>query len=450
MAPLSASIVRWLLPLAIALAAIGGSAAALGIIAVNPRQELAAGIYILGVHVGGMSSEEALALLQPRAERLERDAVHITVGDESFEVVPRQAGLHVDLPGMIEQAAAIGREGSLLRRVQEVIAVRRGVFEVPVRWKTDREKMDAWLDRVVTEWSRLPENAAFVGAIGGRAEILPSRMGQVVLRFDLEQRLREVAARMTLRTFELPVHSIPPDVYEADILAMGLVGTIGSFTTRFDPADVNRVHNIVLAASAIDGVLLAPGETFSFNDVVGPRGPAQGYKPAPVIVAGDLVVDYGGGVCQVSTTLYNAVLRAGLQVTTRAPHSIPPSYVPLGMDAAVADGWLDFRFTNNTDHYVYIAAGIEGDQLHVELFGTGAPLPVRFVTELLEVIPPQVVEVVDASLAPGERVVDQAGRQGYRVRVMAVPLEGDQPPVVVSHSHYPVRHQVVRVPPVSG
>lgn len=143
---------------------------------------------------------------------------------------------------------------------------------------------------------------------------------------------------------------------------------IGSYSTIFNPEYGSRTTNLKLAAQAVNGAKILPGGVFSYNKEVGPRTPKRGYQKAIIFVNKEKVEDYGGGVCQVSSTLYNAVLGAGLPVLERHPHSLPVTYVPQGKDATVNYGTADFRFKNSTDGTISIRALVEKNILTVELF----------------------------------------------------------------------------------
>ncbi len=140
------------------------------------------------------------------------------------------------------------------------------------------------------------------------------------------------------------------------------------YTTAFNAANVGRTVNLSLAAAAINGCAIEPGGEFSFNDAVGERTAGRGYQRATVFVQGEAAEDYGGGICQVSSTLYNAVLAAGLAVTERWPHSLPVSYVPAGRDATVSYGSLDFCFENSSSWELVIRTRVRGGRLTVELW----------------------------------------------------------------------------------
>jgi len=146
-------------------------------------------------------------------------------------------------------------------------------------------------------------------------------------------------------------------------------GLIAQYSTHFDSNLVNRTENLRLAAEAIDGKILAPGEPFSFNQSVGERTTEAGYKEALIIVGEEYTPGLGGGICQVSSTLYNAAILAHLKILERHSHSLPVDYVPAGQDATVSFGILDFRFRNSTDAYLLIRSSIEENTLTIQLYG---------------------------------------------------------------------------------
>ena len=164
---------------------------------------------------------------------------------------------------------------------------------------------------------------------------------------------------------EVPVKVTQASVKREQLSSIN--GIIGEFTTTFNAKVAGRSTNIRLASSKVDSVLLMPGQEFSFNNATGKITLAAGYKNAPVIVKGELQEGVGGGVCQVSTTLYNSVLYAGLDVVQRRAHSIPSSYVSIGRDAAVAYGSYDFKFRNNSGHDIKITCSTDGKNVTTTL-----------------------------------------------------------------------------------
>ena len=136
------------------------------------------------------------------------------------------------------------------------------------------------------------------------------------------------------------------------------------------PGTENRLNNIILATASVNGLVLEPGEEFSFNRVVGQRTTDRGFRSAPAFSNGTTVMAIGGGICQVSSTIYSAVMDSTLSITERHPHGLPVSYIPRGRDATVSWGSLDFRFVNNTEYPLRIDAEVDGRTLTVRVYGT--------------------------------------------------------------------------------
>lgn len=214
----------------------------------------------------------------------------------------------------------------------------------------------------------------------------------------------------------------------------------------------DTIENVRVAAEALDLIALSPGEVFSFNDIVGIRSEEKGYRPGLMYSNGELVTGIGGGICIVSTLLYNAALETGLKIIERHPHSGPVSYAQPGRDAAVSFGWADLRFKNNTDGLLLIRSRVRQSELVVALYGTKKPgQTVEIVAEDYEEIPCKVVEKEDAAVPEGEVVVEQEGRPGYSVTIVRV-IKQNGPPrritrEVISRDIVLPRDRIIRVPP---
>ncbi|MBM7703720.1 VanW family protein [Metabacillus iocasae] len=175
---------------------------------------------------------------------------------------------------------------------------------------------------------------------------------RVVLK---EKELMENLQHLTLERFDVnvPIYETTPNVTAEAVQGVNEV-VVGTYTTKFNGSDTGRTRNIELSAQAIQNVVLGPGDSFSYNDIVGERTPERGYQPAPEIVEKELVMGIGGGICQTSSTLFNAVDAAGLKTVTRTHHSKEVGYVPAGRDATVSWGGPDYKFMNPQDYPVII------------------------------------------------------------------------------------------------
>lgn len=202
-----------------------------------------------------------------------------------------------------------------------------------------------------------PRNA-YLDRLSG--QILPEIYGK---KIDVSSTVKMVMEAEPYSRVEPAVILLDPEI-TGDVYRK-IQNKKGSFRTWFGGG--GRGHNIRLAAASLNNYLLAPGEIFSFNKATGPRLPEKGYKLAPIIVGNYVIPGFGGGVCQVSTTLYNAVINAGLEVIERYPHSRPVDYVPYGRDATVSN-YLDFKFRNNRNSFLLIKSSTSYNCLVIEIW----------------------------------------------------------------------------------
>ena len=208
--------------------------------------------------------------------------------------------------------------------------------------------------------------------------------------------------------------AIAPTVDSADLQNMG---ELASFTTWYKIAEIDRTHNLSKAAQSINGSVIPAGGVFSFNGIVGPRTYELGYRDAMVIISGIFEPGLGGGICQVSSTIYNAVLLAGLDIVERHNHSLAVAYIPLGRDATVAYGIQDFKFSNNTNSPIYIRALASGGNLTVTIYGNIDYRQKIEISNVVDLVTPfnEIIKE-DNDLSPGTEKVETNGIPGYVVR----------------------------------
>jgi vancomycin resistance protein YoaR len=263
--------------------------------------------------------------------------------------------------------------------------------------------------RIARILNRPARSAGFAVTPGGTVSIVPAREGRSVDVRRSAANLLAAALRRDDRTALVAVVSSQPSRTTAEARAMGIRGLVGSYETIYG-GDPNRIHNVQLVARLIDGHLIAPGATFSFNQATGARTADKGFREAPVIINGELETGLGGGVCQVSTTVFNAAYEAGLKITARTNHALYISHYPLGRDATVNYPDTDLRFVNDTKHWLLLRTFVGSSSLTVALYG--APQHRRVVTQarpLVETAAPPVKRVPDSSLTEGETVVEDSG-----------------------------------------
>jgi len=313
------------------------------------------GTRVAGVEVGGRTPGEAVVFLE---ETLKWEEKYLILSGEARS---ESALLFQDL-GISPQVE------------KSILAARRplwswGKRDFPLYVKTNQRKFDSWVEDVAQRFSAPPVDARFQVSEDGRVSVVPGRSGYV-----LDQNRLKTAILEDERWFQIPVQlQVPvlkkdPEIGEAYLARFLPLNLVASHTTSYQDKN-DRAHNILLAAKSLDGFTVWPGETLSFNKVVGPRTEDRGYRKASVFFGDEVIDDYGGGVCQVSTTLYVALLKAGFGIVERYNHGMPVSYVPLGLDATVVFDVLDLKMKNLGDAPFIIKVDAEEGNLTVKVFG---------------------------------------------------------------------------------
>ena len=276
--------------------------------------------------------------------------------------------------------------------------------------KVGGQAADAWFARLGKRVEKPAKDATFAIA-GSQIGIVPAQPG---IRLDVvataQAMLRAALKRApAARVATLAVHESPAAVSTAAARAMHIRGLVSSYTTEYGGIP-NRIHNVQLVAHLVDNKLIPPGSTFSFNRTTGERNAAKGFLEAPVIVNGELTTGLGGGVCQVSTTVFNAAFEAGLKITERTNHALYISHYPQGRDATVDYPDVDLQFVNDTGNWLLLRTFVGSSTLTVNLYGTPTHRKVTSTTApLVTTGPAPVKKTVDPSLKPGEVVVDDPG-----------------------------------------
>ncbi len=292
------------------------------------------------------------------------------------------------------ELAALGTKGSIPVRLDRDKGVKA---LLQLKSKYDKAAIDAYLD--------LEDRKIYDDAPGEGIDVWAS--------------LPKIAAsaRQGAPVLELVSVPVPARTTKATLGIDDISNVMGTFQTKFAVADRDRNFNLKLAASKINGYVLKPGETWSFNGVVGERSQATGYKIAHVITAGEMVDGLAGGTCQISTTLFGASFFAGLDIIKRTNHSRPSTYTPLGFDATVVWPNTDLVLKNPYDFPVAIRYVVANGEAKVEILGKKRPYDrIEFARELIEETPFGMEERVDDEMPEGQTSIDQLGFNGYKLK----------------------------------
>ena len=280
---------------------------------------------------------------------------------------------------------------------------------------------------LASEFNREPADATYrISSDGRQLIVIPEaagfRMNQDELTSALTILLKQPQKELLL---PVPGATVPPAVTAEMLRGRGIREPIGTFTTTFDGYAKDRVHNIKLAVSQLNNLQIAPGETFSMNQILGDSTPEKGYRKAPIIVGTELVAGYGGGLCQISTTLYNAALLADLDIVERHNHNMAVPYVFPGRDATISYGSRDLKFKNSTGHYLLMYATVTENELTFRLFGTPSGDRVVIEPDIVSTKPFPIKQVNDSTLPTGTEVITD-GEPGYLVAVWKSVYRGDE------------------------
>ena len=288
------------------------------------------------------------------------------------------------------------------------------------------------------------QNARYDAATG---EIIPEVRG---VSFDTASAQRVLSAAAPGETVSIPADIQNPEITAGALKAVLFRDLLGECTTHVG-GTAARISNVRLASAAFDGTVLNSGDVFSYNETVGQRTAAKGYKPAPAYVQGETVDEIGGGVCQPSSTLYYACLLANMEITQRYAHRYIPNYITRGMDATVSWGGPDYKFTNNTKYPLKIVAKYDKGNLTIQLWGTKTDdLVVKMTYDTLSTTPFEEVEQLDPTLAPGQRQVKVTPYTGFKVKTYRNIFDGSGNLIsseVEDISDYKSRNRLVLVGP---
>ena len=355
---------------------------------------MAYGLTLCSKPVGGMTREAAAQEVKRATETaLKGDALILTLpGEESrpFTFSAAEAGLSADADAMLDAAYKVGRGGSSVQNLITMLQCALQGKNIPLAIKLDEGKLTETLRGVKKAVDRAPKDASMTFTAAG-IERRPELTGRTLNLDALIEVVRPKLLELKLPCrAKIELAETEPAIRLEDLEAID--GLLSSATTYYI-ADTGRGDNIELAAAALNECIVRPGAELSFNETVGSRVASAGYAIAPVIVNGKVEQDIGGGVCQVSSTLYNAVLTADLTPTARTAHFYPSTYVDAGLDATVADGQIDFVFQNTLPHPVLLRSSASNGTLTVSVYGHTADLPGEIEMESVIIGPPPTVEV---------------------------------------------------------
>ena len=390
------------------------------------------GVTIDGVDVSGKTAEEARSLIEQHIEALKSTQVtFIAASENRVQTTFADLGVAWANPEVVDEALAIANDGNVITRYKSIKDIQVNGSELPINITFDRALVESFLNEQCAIYDTPVENATLKRENGSFVIVdgAPGIELDVAASADdiLNNLYNNIKAGQT--EIQLVVNETQPEGSREELSQVKDV--LGTFTTSYSSSNSNRSANVANGCSLIDGTVVYPGEEFSAYDTVKPFTTDNGYYLAGSYLNGQVVESLGGGICQVSSTLYNAVLLAELEVTERNNHSMVVSYVQKSADAAIAESsGKDFRFVNNTEYPIYIEGVTANKQITFTIYGVETRPSNRRVEYVSEIISETVPETDNITADPSQPVgyvsVTASAHIGYRANLWKVVYENDE------------------------
>jgi len=401
------------------------------------------GVKISGLPAGGLNRLQAEKLLIETFGAGLNEPLVIQVAGQSVHIRSEAVDARLNYAHAIKQAIDLGEQDAGLTGALRELALLAGLHDIPLTLQFNHDKMTGQLAKLKSLVDVEPRGATLIGEENGR-KLVPEKTGRYL---DIPATLDKLSAmRMPLSdTIQAVVVRQEAPVTARELEPLRYI--LGECVTELDSAQLNRTANIALAVNALHDTLVKPGDVFSFNDQVGERTAENGFKNAPVIDGTRTIQGLGGGVCQVSTTLYNALLAANLEVVERQPHTRPVGYVSPGLDATVADGQIDLRFRNDRNFPVFVTGSLEDDTVKVRLWGVTSDNEPRIDIETnIQTVNPKTIIHREPGLPQGSQVIQNPGRRGYVALVYKVAKDSyGETRLLITRDYYPPESKVILV-----
>lgn len=384
-------------------------------------------------NIGGMKIAEAEQMWKQRVEQLQEEkiALHIPAPHAMVETTTfEQLGVSFQDSGLFEYIKKLS-EGSLWERA-------KSRYSMPKQWNLaitwDSKPLEK---KYNASWEKknlgVPIDAVRLISPEDNVSYIPDQSAYRINWESTKQSIQKLFPHefpkepRTAQHVNVTLIEKKARITLEALQAEGIDRKIIEFTTSFSTSAAGRAYNVTAAANTLNNTLLKPGDIFDYAKIISDTEKKYGFREAPVIFQGKLIPGIGGGICQVSSTLYNAVLRTGIKIVERRNHSLPVSYLPIGQDATFSEGNINFRFQNTTGKSLLIRTEVKNRELTVKLFGTmDKSVQYDIESNTVKVLEPAIKYVINSSLPAGSREVLSEGKQGFIVETYRIKSKNGQ------------------------
>ena len=384
------------------------------------------GVTVQDVDLGGMTSEEAKDKLTETFETaIGNKKLSIIAGDKQYELIYSDIMPKCDIDGTVEQAYKFGKESGIFKKYRAIKNSNNEKNQISLGFSYDEEKLKVYEEKLQKDVTQSAKDAT-ISIEKDKIVVKAGVEGKTINLEKLDNQLKDningdinSANKVTV-----DLETTKPRVTKEDLSKIKNV--MGTFSSSYGTSAAGRSNNIEIATSAINGTVVMPGETFSFNDIVGPRTIERGYQEAGTYVGNKVEPGIGGGICQVSTAIYRAAMKANLRSVERTNHSMAVGYAQPGLDATVSYGYLDYKFKNTYDFPIFIQGSTVGKVMTYNIYGDTSALNGKtydMVNEVIETIPPETKVVPDSTLPEGKEVIEGTAITGYKAKSYQITYE---------------------------
>lgn len=404
------------------------------------------GVSIYGVDVSGLTREEVSEAIETSVkDKLLSQAVVVEAKEKEFPLSFSDAGITLDTEKLADEAVSFSKDLSPKEKI--AIIVNGTNQDIDVAYELNEEEIASFIANISSEVNQEPKNATITRS-SGAFTVTEHAEGRVVNQEKLLADVKAALAEMKIEEKVVAEIVTATPKITADSLRQ-INGEISSYTTSYATSAEGRKYNVGFAASKINGTVVMPGETFSYNKEIGPVTANAGFKNAGIYVGNKVEDGIGGGLCQVSSTLYQAALHSNMTIAQRRNHSMAVAYLAPGMDAVVYGTVLDLKFTNPYPNPVYISAYGDNSKLNITMYGHTADLggkTYKIFSETTSVLSPKTIRQPDPNLAEGVEELEQKPVTGYTSKTYKQTIQNGTviKTETISQDSYKVVDKIVR------
>lgn len=400
-------------------------------------------IYIENINVSGLTKNDAIKKIN---DSLYKDKyIKLNYQNKEYNLNLNDINFKFEVEDAADRAISIGRGSDIFTNAKTKLNLRLGKnIKLDVDTTYDENKLKEYIKNLSEEINISPIDSS-IAIENDKFSVSKEIYGINLNQDKLFKEINKQIINKDFKNVDIPIESINPK-YTYEKLS-NINSVLGQYETKFNLKNQNRVSNIKLAINKINNVLIDSKEEFSFNDIIGKRSTGQGFKNAPIIVNGEMQLGMGGGICQVSSTVYNAALYSGLEIVQARNHSIPSGYIQKGRDATVSYGNIDLVFKNNYRYPVLIKNEVKADKIITTIYGNEDDKKIVDIkTEIIQTIKFNMIEKESDDLYEGKTKVESKGRNGYKVKTYRVYKNYDGSVIneeLVNESYYPPKSKVI-------